>query len=851
MRGETPAFPASEFAAASNNQRHPTVHIHAHHKGFDMSQATKKKPIEAFLFPGLVLMNRLSMRFKLGLMGVILFTPLAVLAFMFFSSLMADRTLARNEAAGARVVASAINVVVQTQTHRGQTNLVLSGNSAATAQREQTRQKIKQAIGELTTRIAESPQLALADRWTPLATRLEALMGSSVGQDRARVFAEHSKLIDEIRQIVLFTGESSGLLFDPEAPTFFLMDIVVERIIPWIEQIAVTRGAGAGLLAQPEATPLQAAPILVQSGGVETQTRRLQEKLEALKRSGEPFPASWDDAASAATAFTRLVRETVGAATPSGDPQAYFAAGTRAIDKAMLFEGAVTQRLIDLLEARAVAKQNLLLGLGAGSFLALLVTLYLVFTFLHSTMQRLDRLLSVMQAGSTGNLGERVDVAGADELAAIGREFEKMLMVLSSLVADVRNASAMVSHVGGQLVDDAQSLSGRTQSQAVSLEQATANVAEVSKAISENSVSASTVSDMTRKLTSDAEQAGVIMGETMSHMDPLRATSKRMSEIIGTIDGIAFQTNILALNAAVEAARAGEQGRGFAVVAAEVRNLSQRTQQASAEVRQLISDSSNQIHKTVGEIGNVNQTMETLVSGIRDVAHNVETIAEASARQSTALAEVVHAVGDLDKVTNENAALVDRTSHRSRRLSQRSLQLKDAVAHITLREGTADQAMALVQRAAAHVKSVGMDRALKDFHDKAGGFVDRDLYIFMLDRDGYYRCMGADAKKVGTHLREAPGVDAAKLIEDAWYRADRGGGWVEYNIVNPVTGDVRGKSSFITPLSDRLLMGCGAYRSMIKDDSNMLTEVAAPRSLAAPKGRVPVPKMIPALANAA
>ena len=86
----------------------------------------------------------------------------------------------------------------------------------------------------------------------------------------------------------------------------------------------------------------------------------------------------------------------------------------------MLFEGAVTQRLIDLLEARAVAKQNLLLGLGAGSFLALLVTLYLVFTFLHSTMQRLDRLLSVMQAGSTGNLGERVDVAGADELAAIG-----------------------------------------------------------------------------------------------------------------------------------------------------------------------------------------------------------------------------------------------------------------------------------------------------------------------------------------------------------------------------------------------------------------------------------------------
>jgi signal transduction histidine kinase len=144
--------------------------------------------------------------------------------------------------------------------------------------------------------------------------------------------------------------------------------------------------------------------------------------------------------------------------------------------------------------------------------------------------------------------------------------------------------------------------------------------------------------------------------------------------------------------------------------------------------------------------------------------------------------------------------------------------LQEAVAHIQLREGTADEAFELVKKAAEHFKAVGFDRASRDFHDKAGGYVDRDLYIFCLDRAGTYRIMGADLGKVGTSVHQAQGVDGAKLVKDAWYRAEQGGGWVEYNIVNPVTGDVRGKSSFVIPVGDDLLLGCGAYRSAISED---------------------------------
>jgi signal transduction histidine kinase len=183
---------------------------------------------------------------------------------------------------------------------------------------------------------------------------------------------------------------------------------------------------------------------------------------------------------------------------------------------------------------------------------------------------------------------------------------------------------------------------------------------------------------------------------------------------------------------------------------------------------------------------------------------------------------VVQAVGDLDRVTIENSGLVDRTSHRSNRLMQRSRQLESAVTFIKLRQGTADEALNLANRAHALVQSVGFDEAFKVFHDLQGDYVDRDLYVFVFDRQGVYRAMGADINRVGSSLFDAPGVDAQQLLEDAWHRCEQGGGWVEYNIINLVTNDVRGKSSYVLPLTDDLLIGCGAYRSALTDSDTTL-----------------------------
>jgi signal transduction histidine kinase len=191
---------------------------------------------------------------------------------------------------------------------------------------------------------------------------------------------------------------------------------------------------------------------------------------------------------------------------------------------------------------------------------------------------------------------------------------------------------------------------------------------------------------------------------------------------------------------------------------------------------------------------------------------NVNVMAEGSASQSAALEEVVHAVGDLDVLTQENAELVDRASFNSDRMIAHASTLEISVGDIQLRQGTADQARQLVFDAMVHIRSAGLNQAKQDFHDKQGHFIDRDLYVFIFNRAGYYEVHGAMPEKDGTALRAIVGLDADKLVADAWEVCDNEqGGWVNYTITNPVSGEAQAKTSYVMPLDDQRLLGCGCY----------------------------------------
>jgi len=753
---------------------------------------------------------------KLLAVAIFALVPIVVVGTALMFHLKAEYQSARDASAGARALETVIDLVIQTQTHRGQTNQILSGNLAVASDREKTRANISAAISALDSKVRVFSAWRLDDQWSVIKPAIRSLMVDNPTTDREKAFAEHTDQIANLRSFASLLGEKSGLLLDPEGKTFFLMDIVVERFIPWIEIAGVMRGAGAGLLSRADATQLQGVSLLALSKQLDGQTRVIQEKLDALKRAGESSPVEWDAAVLASNAFTAEVNKAFGNGVPKGDSASFFALGTQAIEADRAFQKVVSDRLIALLEQRK-EHAGLLLTVNFG--IAAIGTLFMAYAlvcFSIGTLLSIRALHIVMTLGTQGNLAATVITHGSDEMSEIGREFETMLNRISEMVADVRSASAMVTHVGGLLVEDGQAHLQLTVAQAVSLEEAAANVGTVSDTVSRNSESAQEVSMMTRSIHQEAELASSLMDDTVKGVATLQTTSARMSEIIGTIDSIAFQTNILALNAAVEAARAGEQGRGFAVVASEVRSLAGRSQKAAAEVRTLIVASSTQVTRTVEEIQKTGELMTSLVSGIREVAMNVDSMADGSAKQSIALQEVVQAVGDLDRVTIENSALVERTSHRSARLMQRSRQLEEAVSYIQLRQGTADEAMKMVERAYSHLNAVGTHQAFKDFHDPAGEFLDRDLYIFVLDRQGNYVVLGADSSREGQYVGDTPGVDAEQLIEDAWDRAEKGGGWVEYNIQNMVTGDVRGKSSFVLKIDDDHLIGCGAYRSALQ-----------------------------------
>ena len=443
--------------------------------------------------------------------------------------------------------------------------------------------------------------------------------------------------------------------------------------------------------------------------------------------------------------------------------------------------------------------------------LAVLTWLYLQMAFFSITRTERDRTEAVMKAASMGDLTGQ-SFGGTPTLGNFGLHLEHMIMHMSSMVANIRTAAVMLGDTGKKLVDDTRSLAERAAAQGQHLQQTSLHVKHVSETVARNASAAQEVSMMTASLHKEADNAGKMMHGAMQSMGPLEVTSRRMSEIIGVIDGIAFQTNLLALNAAVEAARAGEQGRGFAVVAAEVRNLAKRSQGAAAEIRGLIAESSTRVGETVGSIKQINETMESLISGIGEIAMNVNVMAEGSASQSAALEEVVHAVGDLDVLTQENAELVDRASYNSDRMIAQASTLEISVGDIQLRQGTADQARQMVFDAMVHLRTVGPSQAKQDFHDPQGHFIDRDLYVFIFNRAGIYEVHGAMPEKDGTALSAIAGLDANQLVVDAWDACDHEqGGWVNYTITNPLTREVQTKTSYVVPIDEQRLLGCGCY----------------------------------------
>jgi methyl-accepting chemotaxis protein len=282
---------------------------------------------------------------------------------------------------------------------------------------------------------------------------------------------------------------------------------------------------------------------------------------------------------------------------------------------------------------------------------------------LTASKQTLDLSISHHRAGS--DLGRRL----ADAMAIV----ERTIRDLTVVAGGVKDASREIS-LGNT------DLSSRTEEQAASLAKTAATVDELTETVRTNSSAAQRASQLAGDASDVAVKGGALVGEVVSTMNEIHSSARRIVDIIGVIDGIAFQTNILALNAAVEAARAGEQGRGFAVVAGEVRTLAQRSAQAAKEIKLLIDDSVHKVDSGAQLVGGAGKTMQDVVEAIQGVANIVRDIASGSSHQSAGIAEVNAAVTQLDAVTQQNAALVEEAAAAAESLDQQADALIRAMA---------------------------------------------------------------------------------------------------------------------------------------------------------------------------
>ena len=305
----------------------------------------------------------------------------------------------------------------------------------------------------------------------------------------------------------------------------------------------------------------------------------------------------------------------------------------------------------------------------------------------RSITRPLGEAVRVARAVAANDLTSEIAPGGRDEPGQMLQALRQMNDNLLQVTSRVREGADQIAVAAREIDSGNQDLSARTERQASALQQTAASMEELTSAVRQNADSARQATQLASQASQVAGEGGKAVAEVVQTMGAIDASSRKIADIIGVIDGIAFQTNILALNAAVEAARAGEQGRGFAVVAGEVRSLAQRSAEAAKDIKTLIGDSVAKVDQGSQQVAQAGRTMETVVDSIRRVADIMGEISAATVEQSSGIEQVSQAVGQMDQVTQQNAALVEEAAAAASSLKLQAAMLSELVALFKLRDG--------------------------------------------------------------------------------------------------------------------------------------------------------------------
>ena len=642
-----------------------------------------------FLRPAIALMQRLRLFPKFVIVAVLFSVPAILITGLLINELNKSISFSQIERVGVRQLQAAQELLKLTQQHRALRHLALAGNAPAKEEAQKRQQEISSKLDWINKLQKEQIPMGLDAPLADIKRSWESIIQKLPTTKNKESYAEHSALIAQLYKFNTQIADRSHLTLDPEVDTYYLINMFARTLPELADGISDIAGRGAayidtGLL-EPNEDLLISADVMLAKRDIS----RIPAQLEAMYRANPGFKAKMDTQQAVITGnleFLERAKNEVLNTLNQSSGTAFLKAGMTSSDGWYAYANLAGSLLDTALDERLrqdVFHRNMLIAVIS---LILLIAAYLLTGFYVSFSGEVQELSEAVQRVTAGDLRTQISSHGRDEIAQLLNAFEGMSAGLATLVADIRAGTDTIATASKEIAHGNADLSSRTEQQASSLEETSASMEELTGAVKQNAAGAEHANDNALSAAAVARDGGVAVGRVIETMGAIQHSSKKISDIIGVIDGIAFQTNILALNAAVEAARAGEQGRGFAVVATEVRNLAQRSASAAKEIKALITASVEQVSIGSHQVQMAGETMGQIVNSIQSVTDTMQEITTASAEQRSGIEHVNEALGQMDEITQQNAALVEQAAAAAQSMHDQAVKLAHAVAVFKIAE---------------------------------------------------------------------------------------------------------------------------------------------------------------------
>jgi methyl-accepting chemotaxis protein len=629
------------------------------------------------------ILSQISLASKFAVLGAMALILVAIPSTFYFYGTNAKISLKQRELSGIPTERALLRALQLTQKHRAEAAIWLSTNNAGHNSPPQTAAEADAAYETVAAEVAgfdrDDPAV---QQWALTAQAWQTLRQNVANKsiDPRASLTAHAAVISELLKTNALLLDHYGLSIDGDLDSSRLAISSLSDLPAVTEELGKARAKGANILSRGSATPADLVELtnLLERG--REQSALFKSSID--KATGQnPHLASLlnrpiEEAQSAASsvldlAEKRIINTTVFDLAPVDYVKQY----TDAIDLFFSVDAIAVDGLDALLQQQSFHLRAIQLTVLAILLIIVLLSAALAMAMIRSVVKPIDLAVQFARRVAKGDLTGHIEVTGNNESAQLLLALQEMNVQLLRLVGNVRRSAQAISVAANEMALGNTDLSQRTEEQAASLEETASSMEQLTATVKLNAQNADAAVNLALAASETSRHGGSAVESVAVVMDRISSRAAKINEIVGLIDGIAFQTNILALNAAVEAARAGEEGRGFAVVAGEVRALAQRSATAAKEIKSLIEESVSAVQEGTDTATRARDTVSRTVDAIAQVNTIMNEIAVASAEQGNGIGQVNVAISQMDQVTQQNAALVEQASASSAAIAEQAAEL--------------------------------------------------------------------------------------------------------------------------------------------------------------------------------